>query len=145
MTADDTPKEYAPNMNPNVQPKVEIYYVEETYPVKDDPRLGCKNDAKYVEITQLYYFCFLNSAPNNVIRVNNQSYIYLTTLPYYTSRATCYMAEKTHDACYCSAGYTGALCQYQDATKCYVNVTSPKLYEGCQDEYEDSEYYMYSI
>jgi hypothetical protein len=99
-------------MDPNVQPKVEIYYVEETYPVKEDPKLGCKNEAKYVEITQLYYFCFLNSAPNNVIRVNNQSYIYLTTLPYYTSRATCYMAEKTHDACYCSAGYTGALCQY---------------------------------
>ena len=28
---------------------------------------------------------------------------------------------------------------------CYVNITKPALYKGCQGQYEDSDYYVYSI
>ena len=133
-------------MDPNVQPDVDIFFTDETYPDEEGKgRLQCKNDAKRIGITQLYYYCFINSAPDQVYRVTNQSYIHLTTLPFYTQRATCYMKEVKNPACLCPAGYMGAYCQYHDYTKCYVNITQPALYKGCKDEYPDSDYYLYSI
>jgi len=89
--------------------------------------------------------CHINSAPDQKYRVTNESFAYLTTLPFYAKRATCKMEEVENYACLCPAGFTGVYCQYQDYTKCYVNITQPALYKGCKDEYPDSEDYLYSI
>lgn len=73
-----------------------------------------------------------------------ESYNYLSTLPYYQARVTCKTENVESEVCYCPAGYSDYKCHSFDYTKCYVNVTSPALYKGCKDK-ADSDYYVYSI
>ena len=49
----------------------------------------------------------------------------------------------TNNVCFCPAGYTGFNCDDFEYTKCYVNITDPPLYKGCNGT--DSEAYVYSI
>ena len=37
------------------------------------------------------------------------------------------------------------MCATELYTRCYINITEPALYKGCEDKYEDSFYYLYSI
>lgn len=97
-------------MDPNVQPDVSLYTIDETYPDSSQPDLGCKNGAQTVSLGQNYYNCFQNSAPGTVFRVTKETHQSLTTLPYYQQRITCEVEEVFNDVCYCASGFTGALC-----------------------------------
>ena len=57
----------------------------------------------------------------------------------------CEAVERISQACYCPAGFSDYRCSTKDYNKCYVNFTSPALFEGCKDKFEDSEFYVYSI
>ena len=67
----------------------------------------------------------------------------MTTLPYFRQRYTCKIDVVSNEVCYCAAGYTGYTCDDFEYTKCYVNITDPALYKGCNGT--DSEAYVYSI
>lgn len=125
-------------------PDVELFTVEEVYPVKGSADRSCKNGAETKQITQIYYNCHQNSAPDVTYRTTYQTYQFLTTLPYYQSRVTCEQETTSNDVCYCPSGFTGYLCDTAAFNKCYVNITEPALYKGCSER-EDSEYYVYSI
>lgn len=45
--------------------------------------------------------------------------------------------------CLCPSGFYGYECDTQEYKQCYVNITNPPFYQGC--DYPDSAYYMYSI
>ena len=47
--------------------------------------------------------------------------------------------------CVCPPGTVDYVCATELYTRCYINITNPPFYEGCQDQFEDSFYYMYSI
>jgi hypothetical protein len=49
------------------------------------------------------------------------------------------------NVCVCPGGYMDALCGTELYTKCYINITTPAFYEGCENKFEDSFYYLYSI
>jgi hypothetical protein len=55
----------------------------------------------------------------------------------------CQQNDTVKKVCVCPRGYYGYYCAAAVPTNCYVNVTDPPFYAGCQKE--DSEYYMYSI
>lgn len=96
-------------------------------------------------MVQDYYLCYSNSLPDEIYRVNKKSYGDLTTLPYFTKRSTCKIQQVPHQVCHCPAGFVGSRCQFADYRKCYVNMTEPALYAGCQGKFEDSEFYDYTI
>ena len=50
-----------------------------------------------------------------------------------------------NNVCVCPGGYMDAVCDTEMYTKCYINITKPAFYEGCEDKFEDSFYYLYSI
>lgn len=67
----------------------------------------------------------------------------MTFLPYFKQRYNCKIDVVSNDVCLCPAGYTGYTCDEFEYTKCYVNITTPALYKGCNGT--DSEAYVYSI
>lgn len=139
----EVPTTYAKNMDPNVMPDIDLYLIEETYPNMTDPRHTCQNSAVPIEITQTYFLCHPKDKPNTIYRVTQQTYNDLTFYPYFQRTITCETKQQSNPACYCAAGYSGAYCNEPSYSKCYVNMTTPKLYEGCNKP--DSDYYVYSI
>mmetsp|Transcript_5732 Transcript_5732/g.9831 ORF Transcript_5732/g.9831 Transcript_5732/m.9831 type:complete len:360 (+) Transcript_5732:595-1674(+) len=140
--------EYDPDMDPNVMPDISIQFLDEKYPEPADSTLTsmtCQNGAKYVKQTQNYYLCFSKFDDQEVYRVTNQTFVDIQKYPYYTERVDCRETQVERDVCYCPSGYVGSLCQLQDYTKCYVNVTEPALSAGCKNREADSDYYVYSI
>lgn len=115
----------AANADPEVEPSITLYRESEVYPINDPrrPELGCQNDAKTVDITQELYYCYKNSNPAGEDRVNFETYTNIRGLPYYQKRMTCYSKQETNQACWCSAGFEGALCDENSLNKCYVNIT----------------------
>ena len=70
----------------------------------------------------------------------------ITTNRWYQERMECDApVEQISQVCYCPAGYSDFRCSTKEYTKCYVNMTNPALHEGCKDQYEDSDFYVYSI
>lgn len=133
-------------MNPDVMPDIKLFTIEEEYPIKGNDKYSCQNDGVIIPLTQTYYECTLNSDTSTEYRVTRDTYLNLTTLPYFKTRVTCKDPYSvTNNACYCPAGFKGAYCQIADYHKCYVNITSPALYKGCQGKYPDSDFYLYSI
>lgn len=57
--------------------------------------------------------------------------------------SNCPAEVATNEACYCPSGFSGYDCSLRATTKCYVNITEPALYEGCN--FKDSEEYVFSI
>ena len=47
--------------------------------------------------------------------------------------------------CVCPQGYAGVDCSNDLYTRCYINITDPALYQGCEDKFTDSFYYLYSV
>ena len=130
-------------------PDIKLYTIEEEYAqsaVTGDARYSCQNSGVLIPITQTMYNCYLNSDNTTDYRVTYDTYQNLTTLPYFQSRTTCQVTKGVQNqACYCPSGFKGAYCQIAAYNKCYVNITSPALFEGCAGKYQDSDYYLYSI
>ena len=63
----------------------------------------------------------------------------------HTEQYSCYSQNVENNVCMCPGGYMDALCATQLYTKCYINITEPAFYAGCDDTYEDSFFYLYSI
>jgi hypothetical protein len=78
--------------------------------------------------------------------VTKESYDMITTDRWFQEQMECDdPMQMTSDVCYCPAGFSDYRCSTKEFTRCYVNITSPALYEGCSENYEDSDYYVYSI
>lgn len=48
-----------------------------------------------------------------------------------------------NEVCMCAPGNSGGLCATQLYQSCYVNITNPPIYAGCNGT--DSDYYLYSL
>lgn len=131
-------------MDPNVAPDVQLFTILEQYPIRGSADKSCKNGAEYRNLSQITYTCHQNTSPDRTYRVTYDTYKTLVTLPYYTQRVTCEIESVTNEVCFCPSGFTGYLCDVNQYTKCYVNMTEPALYKGCKDK-PDSDYYVYSI
>lgn len=97
-----------------------------------------------VDINQTWYTC-TDKTNGTSARYTKDSYNFMRRNPWYQERMECVAEWKISQACFCPAGYTDYLCSTKEFTKCYVNFTNPALHEGCKDDYEDSDYYIYSI
>ena len=95
-------------------------------------------------MNQTWYVC-TDKSNGTFTRYTKDSFDLISSNRWYQERVDCQAEFKTKQVCYCPAGYTDYLCSTKEFTKCYVNFTNPALHEGCKDDYEDSEYYMYSI
>jgi hypothetical protein len=65
---------YAPNMDPDVMPDIELYTIDEEYPLPQSilsKDRQCINGGIQVAIAQTYYNCYQNSAPNSIFRVTS--------------------------------------------------------------------------
>lgn len=69
----------------------------------------------------------------------------MKTDPFYQERATCREETKQTPTCICPSGYTGHLCKTALPNQCFVQITQPNLAAGCSEQFEDSDYYVYSI
>lgn len=87
--------------------------------------------------------CQDKAKPAIIHRVSETTYNNMTTLPYFKLKYACKIVQETKGVCLCAAGYTGYTCDEFEYTKCYVNITTPALYKGCNGT--DSEAYVYSI
>ena len=64
-------------------PDVKLYTIEEDYPDSNSTKYQCKNDGVMIPLTQTYYTCILNSDDSTEYRVTYDTYLNLTTLPYF--------------------------------------------------------------
>lgn len=56
----------------------------------------------------------------------------------------CMQETVTSPVCLCAQGYSGSVCATAVAQSCYVNITDPPLWQGCEDR-PDTDFYMYSL
>lgn len=99
-------------MDPWKRPNIELKKIAEVYPKVDsmNPLEQCQNGAKTVSLKQRYYMCEDRLDPSYILRIDQKSYEYATTLPYYVRIAKCYDMLIEQPACWCPKGFTGALC-----------------------------------
>lgn len=126
-------------------PDIPLWRVDERYPdSKSNETLNhCQHGSKQIAITQNYFMCQDNAKPEIIHRVSERTFNNMTTLPYFKQRYSCKVELVENNVCYCAAGYNGYTCDEFEYTKCYVNITTPALYKGCNGT--DSEAYVYSI
>ena len=62
----------------------------------------------------------------------------------HTDQYSCYTREVETNVCVCPKGKSDFECLTASYTKCYLNITDPTFYQGCEDR-EDSPYYLYSV
>lgn len=109
----------------------------------------CADYAQTVDVTQEYFLCRIahldpDTEGGKAWRFTRESYMNLTTYPYYLGRFECQAPENvTLKACYCPAGYFGWKCEEEQRRKCKIDVLSPNMSAGCDGE--DSQEYVYSI
>ena len=63
----------------------------------------------------------------------------------YSDQYSCYTQNVVNNVCVCPQGKIDYLCATDLYTKCAINVTNPPFYKGCENEFEDSFYYLYSV
>lgn len=123
---------------------VTINRLEEDYPTE------CYNQGKLAKQMQKYFMC-MSLSPKNMVgqkasepfRVTSETYQML--LQNYTDQYSCYTQNVETNVCVCPSGYMDVMCSTDLYTRCYMNITDPPFYAGCENEYEDSFYYLYSI
>ena len=76
-------------------------------------------------------------------RVTNETYSLLQSE--YSDQYSCYTENVENNVCVCPQGAVDYLCATDLYTKCYINITEPAFYKGCENEFEDSFYYLYSV
>ena len=119
-----------------------IYKLEEPYPTE------CYNHGQMAKQTQRYYMC-KNEAQSQssekkkeAFRVSRETYDFLTAN--HTDQYSCYTREVETNVCVCPKGKSDFECLTASYSKCYLNITDPTFYKGCEDR-EDSPYYLYSV
>ena len=76
-------------------------------------------------------------------RVTNETYSLL--ISQYSDQYSCYTKNVENNVCVCPQGVVDYVCATDLYTKCYINITEPAFYKGCENEFEDSFYYLYSV
>jgi len=133
------------NLRSEVNPTdtLTIHRLEEEYPNE------CFNQGKLAKQTQKHYMCKSVSDANvsqkasEPFRVTSETYQMLLTN--YTDQYSCYTQNVENNVCVCPGGRMDVQCATKLYTKCYVNITEPAFFKGCEDKFEDSFYYLYSI
>ena len=122
--------------------EAKINRLEEPYPTE------CFNSGKLSKMTQKHFMCQSLSTANAAkssepFRVDSDTYQLL--LSNYSDQYSCYTQNVDNNVCVCPGGYMDSMCSNELYTRCYINVTDPPFYKGCENEFEDSFYYLYSI
>ena len=125
-------------MKSSINQKTEVIYkLEEPYPTE------CLNHGQLAEMTQKWYMCKSATKKSaEPFRVSVETYNRI--LSNYSGQYSCYTKNVVKNACVCPKGVIDYMCATPAYTKCYINVTSPKFYEGCSDR-EDTFQYLYSV
>ena len=119
-----------------------INRLEEPYPTE------CYNHGKLARQTQKYYMCkslkTSQKSDNNPFRVTSETYNML--LSNYSDQYSCYTQNVENNVCVCPYGSVDYLCDTQLYTRCYINITNPPFWKGCDtNDFPDSFYYLYSV
>ena len=100
--------------------------------------------------TQKYYMCKSlktqsaeKAKAKEAFRVTKETYQYL--LANYSDAYSCYTQDVQTNVCVCPKGQSDFECTTASYQKCYLNITDPMFYKGCEDKFEDSPYYLYSV
>lgn len=80
---------------------------------------------------------------NGGIKVNISQNYYVCSEDRQSNDSNCPSEIATNEVCYCPEEFSGFDCSLRAFTMCYVNITEPALYEGCNSA--DSEDYVFSI
>ena len=123
-----------------------INKLDEPYPTE------CYNHGKLAKQTQKYYMCKSlkaasesrqSSSDQQPFRVTSETYNLL--LSNYSDQYSCYTQNVENNVCVCPNGVVDSVCNTPLYTRCYINITNPPFYKGCENEFEDSFYYLYSV
>lgn len=82
------------------------------------------------------------AASSEAFRVTSETYQMLLTS--YSDQYSCYTQNVENNVCVCPQGVVDYVCETSLYTRCYINITEPAFWEGCEDK-EDSFYYLYSV
>lgn len=122
-----------------------INKLEEPYPTE------CYNHGKLAKQTQKYYMCksLKTSSSESGRAVSTEAFrvtseTYQTLLTSYSDQYSCYTQNVENNVCVCPKGVVDYVCETNMYTRCYINITEPAFWEGCEDK-EDSFYYLYSV
>lgn len=83
--------------------------------------------------------CRENSAQSQLYRVTHQSFLKLKQ----DSKYKCSEKNVTKKVCVCPKGYGDFRCSTQLYKKCFINITEPAFYKGCNKP--DTPYYFFSV
>lgn len=84
-----------------------------------------------------------SDSENEAFRVTSETYDML--LSNYSDQYSCYTENVEKNVCVCPKGIVDSECNTDLYTRCYINITDPPFYKGCENEFEDSFYYLYSV
>ena len=119
-----------------------INRLEEPYPTE------CYNHGQMAKQTQKYYMCKkiqMNQSsgkPKEAFRVTKETYQFL--LANHSDSYSCFTQNVDTNVCVCPKGQSDFECVTASSTKCYLNITNPPFYQGCEDR-PDTPYYLYSV
>lgn len=118
-----------------------IHRLEEPYPSE------CYNHGKLAKMSQKYYMCQSRKSAqpqksDQPFRVAQETYNFL--LSNYSDQYSCYTQNVENNVCVCPGGSVDFECNTELKQKCYINITSPPFYQGCEDR-PDSFEYLYSV
>ena len=75
-------------------------------------------------------------------RVTKETYQFL--LANYSDQYSCFTKNVQTNVCVCPKGQSDFECNTAAYKKCYLNITDPAFYKGCEWK-EDTPYYLYSV
>lgn len=62
----------------------------------------------------------------------------------YSDQYSCYTQNVENNVCVCPQGVVDFMCATNLYQKCYINITNPPFFQGCEDRPDTFEY-LYSI
>ena len=80
--------------------------------------------------------------PKDAFRVTKETYQFL--LANHSDSYSCYTQNVETNVCVCPKGQSDVECAVSAYDKCYLNITNPAFYQGCED-HPDTPYYLYSV
>ena len=83
------------------------------------------------------------SKAKEAFRVTKETYQFL--LANNSDTHSCFTKDVETNVCVCPKGQSDFECYTDSYKKCYLNITNPAFYQGCEDKFEDSPYYLYSV
>lgn len=83
-----------------------------------------------------------NHQSDQPFRVDSETYHFL--LSNYSDQYSCYTQNVENNVCVCPGGKVDFECATALQQKCYINITSPPFYQGCEDRADTFEY-LYSV